>query len=281
VYSISGVVGATSYTWTIPTGASFVSGQGTSSITLSFGPNGATGNICVYPGNACGTNFTCKAVTAVTGTIMPSGISGTTTPCANSTGVSYSCPAVAGASSYNWSVPAGATITSGQGTTDITVNFNSGFSIGTIGVSSVNCAGTSAARTLQVYGIPAMPGSITGQATAVCGGTTNVQYSIAAVPGASSYTWTAPSNATITNGQGTTTIRMNFGNGFSSGTISVRAVNSCGTSAARTLAISSVPPMPGAISGPATFCANSNVNYSVAAVLELPLIIGLCQQGPA
>jgi len=265
VYSISGVTGATSFTWTLPTGASFVSGQGTSSITVSFGANGATGNICVYAGNACGTNSTCKQVTAVTGTTTPASISGTTTPCANSNGVAYSCPAVTGASSYVWTVPSGGTIASGQGTTNITVNFNSSFTSGIIGVSSVNCAGTSAARTLQVYGTPVMPGTITGQTTA-CGGTTNVQYSIAAVAGATSYSWTAPSNATITNGQGTTTIRLNFGNGFSSGTLSVRAVNSCGNSAARTLAITSVPATPGAISGPATFCANSNVNYSIAAV---------------
>jgi len=265
VYSILGVIGATSYTWTLPTGASFISGQGTSSVTLSFGANGATGNICVYAGNACGTNVTCKQVTAVTGTTMPASISGTATPCANSTGVSYSCPVVTGASSYIWTVPVGATITSGQGTTAITVNFNPSFSSGTIGVSSVNCAGTSAPRTLQVYGTPAMPGTITGQTT-VCGGTTNVQYTIAAVTGATSYTWTAPSNATITNGQGTTTLRLNFGNGFSSGTLSVRSVNSCGTSAPRTLAITSVPPIPGAISGPATFCANSNIVYSVSAV---------------
>jgi len=266
VYSISGVVGATSFTWTLPTGASFVSGQGTSSVTLSFGASGATGNICVYAGNACGSNFTCKQVTAVTGTTMPASISGTTTPCANSNGIAYSCPAVTGASSYVWTVPAGATIASGQGTTNITVNFNSSFASGLIGVSSVNCAGTSTARTLQVYGTPLMPGTITGPAVAVCGGTTNVQYTIAAVAGATSYSWTAPSNSSITSGQGTTTVRLNFGNGFSSGTLSVRAVNGCGTSASRTLAISSNPSMPGAIIGPATFCANSNVNYSVAAV---------------
>jgi hypothetical protein len=265
VYSISGVIGATSYTWTLPTGASFVSGQGTSSITISFGANGATGNICVYAGNACGTNVTCKQVTAVTGTTTPTSITGTTTPCANSNGVAYSCPAVTGASSYVWTVPAGGNVASGQGTTNITVNFNASFTSGIIGVSSVNCAGTSAARTLQVYGTPAIPGTITGVTTA-CSGTTNVQYSIAAVPGATSYTWTAPSNASISSGQGTVTVRVNFGNGFSSGTLSVRAVNSCGNSAARTLAITSVPPMPGAISGPATFCANSNVNYSITAV---------------
>jgi hypothetical protein len=111
-----------------------------------------------------------------------------------------------------------------------------------------------------------VPVSITGPANSVCSGTTNVQYSIAAVPGATSYTWTAPSNASIVNGQGTATVRLNFGNGFSSGTLSVRAVNSCGTSAARTLAITSVPPMPGAINGPATFCANSNIVYSISAV---------------
>jgi hypothetical protein len=267
VYEITGVTGANSFTWTIPTGTSFVSGQGTSSITVSFGSNGSSGSICVYAGNGCGTNFTCKNITAVTAPAVPASISGTSTPCANTTGVQFSCAAVGNAASYSWTVPATATITGGQGTTTISVNFNASFSSGTVGVSAVNCGGTSAQRTLQVYGIPAMPAAITGSSNGVCAGASNVPYTISAVPGATSYSWTAPSNASIVNGQGTTSVLINFGNGFSSGTLFARAVNACGTGAARTLALGSEPAMPGNITGPATFCSNQQgVIYSIAAV---------------
>src|SRR6185295_8360707 len=50
-------------------------------------------------------------------------IRGAASVCLNQTGVHYYIDSVAGAISYNWSVPAGAVITDGQGTTAITVNF--------------------------------------------------------------------------------------------------------------------------------------------------------------
>ena len=81
---------------------------------------------------------------------------------------------------------------------------------------------------------PATPGSITGT-TSMCANSTGISYSIAAVTGATSYTWAAPAGSTITSGQGTTNILVNFG--ASSGNISVTATNSCGTSAASSLAI--------------------------------------------
>jgi hypothetical protein len=49
---------------------------------------------------------------------------------------------------------------------------------------------------------PATPGLITG-ATSLCENATNNTYSIAAVSGATSYTWSVPSGATIASGQGT------------------------------------------------------------------------------
>src|SRR5258706_8721378 len=48
--------------------------------------------------------------------------SGTTDFCANETRT-FTIPAVTGATYYSWMVPAGATVTSGQGTTSATVLF--------------------------------------------------------------------------------------------------------------------------------------------------------------
>lgn len=53
-YSISPVSGATSYTWTVPPGAIINSGQGTTSINVTFGSN--SGNITVTADNSCGSS---------------------------------------------------------------------------------------------------------------------------------------------------------------------------------------------------------------------------------
>jgi hypothetical protein len=79
-------------------------------------------------------------------------------------------------------------------------------------------------------------GPISGQ-TNICGAATNVAYTISAVTGATSYTWTAPPGASIASGQGTTSVNINYPGGSSSGNVSVFASNgSCQTTPA-TLAI--------------------------------------------
>ncbi len=60
-FSVSGVTGATSYSWTIPTGATISSGDGTSSITVNFNNAVAAGSqqVCVTPNNSCGNVSQC------------------------------------------------------------------------------------------------------------------------------------------------------------------------------------------------------------------------------
>jgi hypothetical protein len=117
-----------------------------------------------------------------------------------------------------------------------------------------------------VYNIPGTPGTIAGATTNVCSGTV-LTYSVAAVPGASSYTWTAPTNTTIVSGQGTNSISLSIGSAFVSGSLSVRAVSSCGQSAARTLALSKNPATPSTMTGQlSNLCGGGQYTYSVAAV---------------
>ena len=51
-------------------------------------------------------------------------MSGTSPVCQGQTGVTYSIAAVTGATTYEWSVPSGAAIVSGNGTNSITVDFS-------------------------------------------------------------------------------------------------------------------------------------------------------------
>jgi len=101
---------------------------------------------------------------------------------------------------------------------------------------------------------PAQPGSITGSNSA-CEGE-SVTYSISAVSGATSYTWTVPSGWTINSGQGTTSITVMVGN--NSGDVCVSACNACGCSSYTCLSITASQVLNVTDSITAPTCANNN-----------------------
>ncbi|NBX79493.1 MAG: hypothetical protein EBQ94_03785, partial [Flavobacteriales bacterium] len=114
------------------------------------------------------------------------------------------------------------------------------------------------------------PSTINGTAVGVClNGIINPTFSVLAVSGATSYTWTAPIGTSIVTGQGTTSVTLEVSSSFVSGTLSVIANNLCGSSTAKTLALSSIPPAPGIITGPSNnLCLNgvSNPTYTISTV---------------
>ncbi len=79
---------------------------------------------------------------------------------------------------------------------------------------------------------PVQPGAIAG-ATALCSGGTTT-YSVAAVAGATTYTWTLPSGWSGTS----TTNSINVTSSIASGNVTVTANNACGASPAATLSVS-------------------------------------------
>ncbi len=128
-------------------------------------------------------------------------------------------------------------------------------------------AGASGTQTLT--GSPSGPGAITQAnptGSSVCSGAIGVTYSISSVSGATTYTWAVPSGATITAGQGTTSITVNWG-AAASGSVSVTAGNTCGTSPASTLAVTlnAAPAITGAPAG-ATKTVGQSVTFSVTAI---------------
>jgi PKD domain-containing protein/uncharacterized protein DUF1566 len=163
----------------------------------------------------------------------PNTISGDSYICGGDV-VTYSISAVPGATLYNWTVPVGATISNGQGTTNITVNF--GTTSGNVSVRAENNCGISSYQDLAVVidNGPPQPGDISGN-TVVSNNTTGETYSITAVSGATNYNWTVPAGASITSGQGTPSITVNFGT--ANGNVSVRSENGCDNSSYTDLAI--------------------------------------------
>ncbi|MEO7265943.1 MAG: fibronectin type III domain-containing protein [Ferruginibacter sp.] len=209
--------------------------------------------------------------TSLTGAIpaSPGPISGSVVGGCGSNGNIYSINPVSNTSHYVWTAPAGATIASGQGSTSVTINFGAAFRGGDIIVAASNACGQSptlTARKLFVKALADKPGNITGQVAGLCGPTTKT-YSIAAVPLATSYTWTLPPGASISGGQGGLSLTVNFASGFSNGNLCVTANNACGSSQPSCVMLSGISPTPGAISGSSTVCNNQQgLAYSVAPV---------------
>jgi len=146
-YSISSVTGATSYNWAVPAGLNIISNSGTSiSVSNASAAFTTSGQVRVTASNSCGTSGArSKTIFAVAQD--PTTISGLTSVTANQTGVRYSVTNRSGIT-FNWSVPPGATITSGQGTNVIRVKFGS--SSGNVSVYLSNACGRTATASLFV-----------------------------------------------------------------------------------------------------------------------------------
>ena len=235
-YSIANVARATSYVWTMPTGASIISGSGTNIISVSYGATFTGGNITVASSNGCGTSAIRSRSVSRNVLGAPTSITGAIDGLCSSSNVVYSIAPVTGATSYLWTVPAGASITGSPTSNSISVNFSGTFTTGNITAAAVNGCGTGSIRSLAVKAVPGQPVSIIG-ATAVC--TLSSQtYSTQTVTGASSYVWTIPGGGTINAGQGSKIINMTYGvTPSANGIITVKASNTCGISAVRVLAV--------------------------------------------
>lgn len=158
-YSIPLADNATSYNWSLPAGASIVSGAGTNSITVDYAAGAVSGDIIVMPMNGCG-NGTSSALPVVVNTLPDvAGIitgSDTISVCPVSNGILYTVAPVFNADHYIWSVPAGATIVSGDSTNTITVSYNDTAASGTINVYGENACGAGVTSSLAVY-VTAVP----------------------------------------------------------------------------------------------------------------------------
>jgi len=161
-YSCAPIPGTVYYVWTLPAGATIASGAGTNTITVDFSANASSGDITVYGNNLCGNGAASPAFPI---TVTPSAgaagtISGQAAVCQGTAGVIYSVNPIVNATSYNWTVPSGATIVSGGTTNTITVNFGMAATSGTITVYGSNSCGngtSSPALAVTVNPSPATP----------------------------------------------------------------------------------------------------------------------------
>lgn len=225
-YSIVEVSGGTTYSWSVIPPADSIIGNGTPNITIIWG--NTSGEIQVLAGNDCGNNpvpsMLPVTVNNPPATLNP--ITGPDTLCIN-TSATFTTSILGPPDTYSWTVPADATITSGQGTNSIGVNW--GATAGDVTVYAMNGCGETPVilKSVGVKTIPEAAGAITGADT-ICQGTGNLVYSVPVITGASEYEWLMPAGVSITAGNNTNQVTLLFGASSQSGTITVKGKNSCG-----------------------------------------------------
>lgn len=263
---------ASNYYWTVPEGATIISGQGSSSINVQFG--NIAGNISVIASNNCesknfdfpvnltncysyfggdndgfSSNSTCTDLNGISSALVLNSINGTSEFCTLGT-ETYTLTLSSGtAENFFWTVPAGSSIVSGQGSNSILVNFgndegdiiceasNSCYTVisDPYHVTPSNCtqylgnSNDGFSNSNGCYNLNGVPQSITlnniNGPQNFCPYTTET-FSISTSAGyANYYYWTVPDGAIILSGQGSNIINVYFGD--NGGDIYVEASNNC------------------------------------------------------
>jgi len=263
------IPGATFYDWVLPPGAVISGGAGTNNIMVDYSSTASSGDIIVSGQNECGNGDSIFLSVAVQFFPAPAGnISGEDTLCQGTTNISCSVDTINGASSYIWSIPPGASITSGDSTRSITVSFDSTAQSGNIVVKGVSeCGvGDSAVLTVTVHPVPWPAGPIAGEDT-VCQGQTGLLYLVDTIQQASSYIWTVPAGAFIVTGNSTPQIMVDFSSLAQDGTITVKGYNvMCGEGQGNEIdvAVNPLPDDAGMITGTDSVCQNeTGIIYSI------------------
>jgi hypothetical protein len=158
----------------------FIANGGTASLITISSSTSAQANISKSSCNVCcsylyltsinatgGASFYAATSTNVSGntgwnfaacpssTLTVGPISGATSACIGTTGNVYSVPSLGSGATYTWSVPAGSSIASGQGTESILVDI--GATAGTISVTATACGDTATAATsITVNAVPSI-----------------------------------------------------------------------------------------------------------------------------
>lgn len=266
-YSIKKVTTADYYIWTPKTGM-LINGSATpvtttdTAVTVTFTTGFVGDTLKVNAGNCKGlSTVRTKVISRNTAApTTPGVLTGATTGVCGST-VTYSfASAVTNATSYTWRTKNGTALLNGQAvssltivapTQSVTVTFPNNFTTDTLYVKSNNGCGSSAERAVRITAKPATPGTITTPTTLCIGTSVPQVFSIAAVSGATSYTWTYPtSGTTYVSGQGTTNLTLRF-TATGSKSITVKSGNACGLSSAKSVSVNPTAACPTARDGSA------------------------------
>ncbi len=152
--------------------------------------------------------------------------------CQGATGIAYSITPVNYATGgYTWTAPANSTIVSGNGTSNVILEFDTSFSGGYLQVKAVNACGDSRVTELWIPAkpLPGLIGAISGPVE-LCQGETGFSYSVVPVANATAYRWDLPAGFTIVGDNSSAAVIVDLDPLLVavSTTIKVTPVNACG-----------------------------------------------------
>ena len=272
--------GMTNYIWIVSPGGTITAGSGTNVIMVTWNvPGGQVVSVNYTTPDGC--TATDPAIYNVTVIPPPEPtITGSNILCINSDTADYITET--GMTDYYWNISTGGAIINGQGTNEVQVTWNT---IGThwITVTYRDMYGCvpllPAVLYVTVDPLPDPAGLINGP-TPVCAGTNGVEYSVAPVSNALTYSWTLPFGATIVSGAGTRSIIVNFSTDAISGDITVYGTNLCGNGAPSPPFTVTVFHSPVAYAGPDSFtCTGTPFTVSMASASNYSSILWLTNGG--
>lgn len=227
VYCITNPEKNTTYAWTVPPPATFVAGPGANCITVDWPTNALPGNLSIKATNICAERIRDIPIRilGLPGDITK--IDGPTNVCLGDTSAYFATTNDTTNATFKWVlVPSGIGNIIGSDVAD-TVQIN-WINAGDVTVKLVNPCGEGPFFNLNVkVKLPPIPPVISGPKT-LCDGTKGAIYTIDTLRPGITYTWLVSSGGTITGGQGTKSITVDWSN-YGSQTVSVIAINECGT----------------------------------------------------
>ena len=194
-FSVPIISSIQNYTWSVPTGSTIQSGQGTNSISVLFGAN--SGNVSVTGTNGCGS--TIASTPQITVNTLPTGVSitGPQTVCAGATNLVYTASSIPNATTYVWTLPNGSTIITATNTITIAIGVNE--TSGNLSVAGNNSCGlgsSSSAFPITINPKPVLTSTL--NPAAICSGTVFNYIPTTATIG-STFTWTRAIQPGISN----------------------------------------------------------------------------------
>ncbi|MEI7662004.1 MAG: CARDB domain-containing protein, partial [Bacteroidota bacterium] len=251
--------GMTGYSWTVSSGGTITSGQGTNAITVTWTSTGNKTVTVTYSHLGCSAAAPVSYPVTINSFITPA-ITGPANICSTpAPGNVYSTEP--GMVNYQWTISAGGSITAGGTSSDNTVTVTwTATGTQTVSVNYSDPAGcTSASPVVVNVNVFALPvPSLIGSQT-VCGypSAGNI-YSTE--PGMVNYTWNIPAGGSITAGAGTNSITVTWATpGQHSLDVTYTTTGGCSPAAASGKLIYVYPLPTATLSGPSSVCGTPSV----------------------
>lgn len=177
----------TSFTWTVPSGYTIVSGQGTQAVEVTIG--NTPGNMAVSASNYCGDVSASFPVTPILPAVLTN-VSGPAIVCEGGAGATYNTQIYSG--TYQWTTPAGWSFSPPNPTGNTaTALANAGAQSGVIAVLVTNICGVNSNTVTVPVTVDgdALITSISGNSSSGQNGTVTIS---AVAPNATSFSWDLP-----------------------------------------------------------------------------------------